>query len=192
MMGPSAALLAIAERFDALPLGSAPAPDRLTLAHAAGVLRRLAPRVASADPVEAAKAVGQIRSVRWSAPSAAAALWEEAVEVVAGMGGAGPEPGPTDPRAVFGRALEDAYRRGLEDGVATERAQCKGYKRGLRDGFEQARERAAKIADGVREAYGGDGSWGHDSFTKEIRALEIDDDWKPREPETEDSEEAKR
>lgn len=124
VFSPSLTLAAIADHLDALPPGSAPPRDTLTMAHAAGVLRRLAPRVASEDPATVARAVGQIRSMRWSGPSAPAALWGEAVEAVAGMGGAEAAPSPMDPRAALQRALEEAYRRGVGDGTAAERGRA--------------------------------------------------------------------
>lgn len=126
---PGAALLSLADRLDALPPGSAHPRDALSMAHAGPVLRRLAPRVESEDPAVVAKAVGQIRSMRWSGPSAASALWGEAVEAVAGLGPpAAPEgaPGPAaaDPRVVIQRALREAYERGRTDGAAAERARA--------------------------------------------------------------------
>ena len=41
---PATLLLALADRLDALPPSAVPLRDNLTMAHAAGVLRRLAPR----------------------------------------------------------------------------------------------------------------------------------------------------
>lgn len=137
---PAALLLTLADRLDTLPPSAVPPRDNLTMAHAAGVLRRLAPRVASDDPAVVAKAAGQIRSMRWSGPSAPAALWGEAVEAVAGMGGpAGAAPSPMDPRAALQRALEEAYRRGVGDGTAAERGrivkQLRGWLANGRDGM---------------------------------------------------------
>ena len=126
-MAPASLLLSLADRLDALPPGSAHPRDALSMAHAGPVLRRLAPRVESEDPAVVAKAVGQIRSMRWSGPSAASALWGEAVDAVAGLGpppapeGA-PGPSAADPRVVIQRALREAYERGRGDGAAAERA----------------------------------------------------------------------